>query len=85
MANIIVVKNMHSALEDHDPFLWKCNRCGKEHQYTQEEIDQKKKPWPDPKQHERDYCVSCPFCQTGEMEPPTFVSFGGFLEGLTDE
>jgi hypothetical protein len=85
MANIIIVTDISKALEEHDPFLWKCDSCGKEKLYTQEEIDRKKKPWPDPQNHDRDYYVSCPFCTTGEMEPPTFVSFSGFLEGLLDE
>lgn len=85
MANVIVVKNMETALSDHDPFIWKCDSCGKEKHYTQEEIDEKKKLWPDPERHERDYYVTCPFCHKGEMEPPTFVSFGGFLEGIADE
>jgi hypothetical protein len=85
MANIIVVKDVSIALTEHDPFVWKCDRCGKERKYTQEEIDRKKKPWPDPLNHDRDYAVSCPFCDIGEMEPPTFVSFGGFLKDLTNE
>lgn len=85
MANIIIVKDMSTALSEYDPFLWKCDRCGKEKQYTQEEIDHKKKPWLDPEQHERNFSVSCPFCHTGEMEPPTFVSFGGFFADLTNE
>ena len=77
MANIIVVKNMATALSEHDPFIWKCGSCGKDRKYTQKEIDKTKKPWPDPQNHERDYYVSCPFCQKGEMEPPTFISFFG--------
>lgn len=85
MANVIVVKNVGKALEEYDPFIWKCDSCGKDRKYTQKEIDKKKKPWPDPRCHERDYYVSCPFCNNGEMEPPTFVSFGGFLEDLTNE
>ena len=74
MAN---TKAVSTIPDDFDPFLWKCNCCGKEKTYTQEEIDRQKQPWPDPANHERDYYVSCPFCHTGEMEPPTFVSFGG--------
>ncbi|MBV8893893.1 MAG: hypothetical protein JO266_18310 [Acidobacteria bacterium] len=85
MANIIVVKDMSTALAKHDPFVWKCDCCGKERTYTQEEIDKTKKPWPDPQNHDRDYHVTCQFCSRGEMEPPSFVSFGGFLEGLTDK
>jgi hypothetical protein len=77
MANIIKGKNMATALSEHDPFIWKCDSCGKERKYTQEEIDRKKKPWPDPQKHDRDYYVTCPICHTGKMEPPTFVSFFG--------
>lgn len=79
MANIIVVKDFSKALEEHDPFIWKCDLCGKERKYTQEEIDKQKKQWHDPQNHDRDYFVTCPFCRKGEMEPPTFVSFGGFF------
>jgi hypothetical protein len=85
MANIIVVKDMATVFEKHDPFVWKCDSCGKEKLYTQKEIDTTHKPWPDPENHERDYYITCPFCNKGVMEPPTFVSFGGFLEDLTNE
>lgn len=77
MANIIIVENMTTALAQHNPFLWKCDRCGKEKLYTQEEIDTTHKPWPDPQNHDYDFYVICPFCGKGVMEPPTFVSFGG--------
>jgi hypothetical protein len=76
---------MSKALTEHDPFLWKCDSCGKEKLYAQEEINNTHKPWPDPQNHERDYYVSCPFCTKGVMEPPTFVSFGGILGDLTNE
>jgi translation initiation factor 2 beta subunit (eIF-2beta)/eIF-5 len=82
MANVIVVKNMATALEDHDPYIWKCSACGKEKKYTQEEIDKKKKPWSDPQNHDMDYYVTCPFCKKGEMEPPTFVSYSGAFEKM---
>jgi hypothetical protein len=85
MANIIVVKDMATVFEEYDPFIWKCDSCGKEKLYTQEEIDTTHKPWPDPQNHDRDYYVTCPFCDKGVMEPPEFVSFGGFLEDLTNE
>lgn len=85
MANIIVVKDMATVFEEYDPFIWKYDSCGKEKLYTQEEIDTTHKPWPDPQNHDRDYYVTCPFCDKGVMEPPEFVSFGGFLEDLTNE
>jgi len=85
MANVIVVKDMATVLEEYDPFIWKCDRCGKERKYAQEEIDKIHKPWPDPQNHEYDFYITCPFCNQGVMEPPTFVSFGGFLEGLIDK
>ncbi len=82
MANIIVVKDMAKALGEHDPFQWKCDSCGKEKLYTQKEIDKTKKPWPDPQNHDSDNYVTCPFCKKGVMEPPTFITFGGLLEGI---
>ena len=42
MANIIVVKDMSKALEEHDPFICRCDSCGKERKYTQKTIDKKK-------------------------------------------
>ncbi len=68
-----------------DPFLWKCDSCGKERQYTEEEIDKKKKPYADPQNHHYDFYVSCPFCKIGVMEPPEFVSFGGIFEDFNDQ
>lgn len=79
MANIIVVTDMSKALDEYDPFIWKCDSCRKEKKYTQKEIDTEKKPWRDPQNHDRDYYVSCPLCTKGKMEPPTFVSFGGIF------
>jgi RNase P subunit RPR2 len=78
-------KNARQVFEKHDPYIWKCDSCGKERRYTQEEIDASHKPWPDPQNHDRDYYITCPFCNKGMMEPPTFVSFGGFLEEIFDE
>lgn len=87
MANIIVVteKNAKKVFAKHDPYIWKCDHCGKERKYIQKEIDKIHKPWPDPENHDTDFYIVCPFCNQGVMEPPTFVSFGGFLEGIGDE
>jgi hypothetical protein len=75
MANTKIIHNDIPA--DFDPYLWKCDSCGKERKYTQEEIDRQKKPWKDPQNHDRDYYVTCPFCNKGEMELPELVFFGG--------
>jgi hypothetical protein len=37
MANTKIIHNDIPA--DFDPYLWKCDSCGKERKYTQEEID----------------------------------------------
>lgn len=79
MANSIVVKNLDTAFEQHDPYIWKCDSCGKERKYTQKEIDTTKKPWPDPQNHPSDNYVTCPFCTKGVMEPPEFVCFSGLF------
>ena len=77
MANTKVVKNIPV---DFDPFLWKCDACGKERKYTQEEINTTHKPWPDPHNRDRDYYITCPFCHKGVMEPPELVLFSGAFE-----
>jgi hypothetical protein len=61
MANIIVVKDMSKALEEHDPFLWKCDSCGKKRKYTQEDFDTTHKPWPDPEKYDYAFFITCPF------------------------
>lgn len=82
MANTKVVNNMPT---DVDPYIWKCDLCGKEKKYTQEEIDTTHKPWPDPQNHDRDYFITCPFCNKGVMNPPEFIFFGGLFEESPDE
>jgi len=63
-----------------DPYCFKCDSCGKEKQYTEEEIDTTKKPYPDPRNHAFDFYITCPFCKKGVMEPPEVVSFFGAFE-----
>lgn len=82
MANTKVVTEIP---EEFDPFIWKCDSCGKEKKYTQNEIDRTHKPYPDPQNHDRDYYVTCPFCNTGIMEPPELVFFGGLFEELPED
>ena len=71
--------------DDYDPYLWSCSRCGKEREYTQEEIDKMKQPYPDPQNHDFDFYISCPFCGKGVMQPPQMVFFGGALEDFGDD
>jgi hypothetical protein len=71
--------------DDFDPYRWGCSSCGKEREYTQREIDKLKQPYPDPHNHPADFSASCPFCGTGVMEPPGFVSFGGVFEDFDDD
>jgi hypothetical protein len=78
MANTKIIHNDIPA--DFDPYLWKCDSCGKERKYTQEEITTTHKPWPDPHNHDRDYYLTCPFCGKGVMEPPELVFFSGAFE-----
>jgi hypothetical protein len=84
MANIIIVneKNARQVFARHDPYIWKCDSCGKERKYTQQEIDMNSKPWPDPENHNYDFYITCPVCGKGVMEPPTFVSFGEIFRWL---
>ena len=82
MANTKIVKEV---LDDFDPFLWKCESCGKERQYTKEEIDKTKQPYADPQYHPYDFYVTCPSCKKGVMEPPELVSFGGIFEDFNEE
>ena len=82
MANTRVV---NSIPDDFDPFRWRCSSCGKEREYTQEEIDKQKVPYPDPQNHDFDFYISCPFCQKGVMEPPELVFFGGAFEEIGEE
>jgi hypothetical protein len=82
MANTNVVKKVPF---DFDPFLWKCDSCGKEKQFTQKEIDKTKKPYSDPQNHSFDFYISCSFCHKGVMEPPELVSFGGAFEDFNEE
>jgi len=77
MANRKIIHN--GIPEDFDPYIWKCDSCGKERKYTQEEITTTHKPWPDPQNHDRDYYITCPFCGKGVMEPPELVLFGGVV------
>lgn len=81
MANTKVVKQIP---DDFDPFIWKCDSCGKEKQYTQEAIDSAKKLYPDPQNHDRDYYVACLDCNKGVMEPPELIFFGGLFEEIAD-
>lgn len=85
MANVKILKNKQNPFDEYDPFEFQCNSCGKTKMYTEEEIDKTKKPYPDPKNHDFDFYISCPFCANGVMEPPEFVSFHGFLEEPSDE
>jgi hypothetical protein len=82
MANTKIVKQIP---DEFDPFLWKCDSCGKERQYTEEEIDKTKKPYADPQNHPYDFYITCPFCSKGVMEPPELVSFSGAFEDFTEE
>lgn len=82
MANTKVVTEIPDAF---NPFIWKCDICGKEKEYTQKEIDTTHKPYPDPQNHDRDYYVTCPFCHKGVMEPPELIFFGGLFEGIADD
>jgi hypothetical protein len=75
MADIKSLKHTVTNLSDFDPFTWACTSCGKTKVYTEEEIDKTKIPYPDPQNHDYDFYISCPFCKTGVMEPPAFVSF----------
>jgi len=80
MANVKVLKNTKHPFDNFDPFEFECNLCGKTKVYTDEEIDKTKKPYKDPQNHDFDFYITCPFCAKGVMDPPEFVSFGGFLE-----
>jgi hypothetical protein len=75
MANTKVVKNPFTDSFDFNPFLWKCSSCGKEREFTPEEIEKEKKPYPDPENHDYDFYIMCTNCKKGVMEPPTFISF----------
>jgi phage terminase large subunit GpA-like protein len=78
-------KTVASIPDDFDPFRWRCRSCGKEREYTQEEIDKLNQPYPDPENHPADFYVSCPFCQKGIMEPPESVFLGGAFKELEGE
>ena len=82
MANTRVV---NSIPDDFDPFRWRCSSCGKEREYTQEEIDKQKVPYPDPQNHDFDFYISCPICGKGVMQPPHMVFFGGAFEEIGEE
>lgn len=82
MANTKVMTDIPDAF---DPFVWKCDSCGKEKKYTQSEIDRTHKPYPDPQNHNRDYYVTCPFCHKGVMEPLELIFFGGLFEEIADK
>jgi hypothetical protein len=82
MANTKIVKEIP---DDFDPFLWKCDLCGKEQPLTEEEIEKTKKPYPDPQNHPYDFYITCPFCKTGVIEPPELVSFSGAFEDFDGE
>lgn len=85
MANVKFLKNKQQPFDDYDPFEFVCTFCGKTKVYTEEEIDNRKKPYPDPQNHDYDFFISCPFCTKGVMEPPTFISFFGAFEELDEE
>ena len=82
MANTKIVNEVP---DDFDPFRWWCDSCGKEHVYSEEEIEKTKKPYSDPQNHPYDFYVSCPFCTKGVMGPPDLVFFGGAFEDFTEE
>jgi hypothetical protein len=82
MANTKIVTQVP---DDFDPFRWRCDSCGKERVYSEEQIEKTKKPYPDPQNHPYDFYVSCPFCTKGVMEPPDLVFFGGAFEDFNEE
>ena len=71
--------------DDFDPFLWRCDLCGKEQSLTEEEIEKTKKPYPDPQKHPYDFYISCSFCSKGVMEPSELVSLFGAFEDFNEE
>jgi hypothetical protein len=81
MANTRIVKEVP---DDFDPFHRRCDPCGKERQNTEKMIEKTQKPYPDPKNHPYDTCITCPFCNK-VMEPPELVSFGGAFEDFNEE
>jgi ribosomal protein S27E len=82
MANTKIVNEVP---DDFDPFRWRCDACGKEQVYTEEEIEKTKKSYPDPQNHPYDFYISCPFCGKGIMEPPELTFFGGSFEDFNEE
>ncbi len=79
------LKNITSMKDDFDPFAFECDSCGKTKVYTDEEIEKVKKTHPNPKEYTYDFFISCPFCKTGYMEPPSFFSFFGGFEDLNEK
>lgn len=75
MANTRIVKEVP----------WGGDSCGKERQYSEKEIEKKKKPYPDPQNHPYDFYIPCLFCKTGVMEPPELVSFFGAFDDFNEE
>jgi len=82
MAN---TKDFDTLFADYDPYRWSCSLCGKEQEYTQEEIDKRKLAYPDPHNHDFDFYISCPFCDKGVMQPPHMIFFGGACEDFGDD